>query len=534
MNLPSGDLRRTRRFDAQALYRLVVVTVLGFASGLPLALIGTAMQAWLGAEGIDIATIGFLSIVGLPYTFKFLWAPLMDRFELPWLGRRRGWLVLTQLLLAGALLWMAEISPSGATRGFALVAVLVAFISASQDIVIDAYRTNLLPPNERGLGSSALVLGYRLAMILSGGVAFIWVDPAQGSGWSWPGVYRFMAGLMAAAAALSLVALPKLQVASAPTSVARRDVLGFAAVLAAVAFGVWASGTFGRPIAAATLGRALTASAMPAPLQAKWVDLCALLLGIAFTLPLAARAARAARFETLLGGLRSYFEQPGAKAFLGFVVLYKLTDAFALSLLTPFLLQSVGFSPAEVGVVNKVIGIWLTIGGAVLGGALMLKLGLWRSLVLFGVLQGLSNLGFWWLAVHGRGTLPGLTIPAFDWGFVKLAQATPIDGGLLIAVAGENLASGMGTAAFLAFLMSLCNQRFTATQYALLSAFASVGRVWVGPLAGVLAESIGWPAFFVVAMLLALPSLAMLWWMRATVRALEFEPAADQRAGRVT
>lgn len=514
------------KFDIGALYRLVVVVVLGFASGLPLALTGQAMQAWLGAEGVDIATIGFLSIVGLPYTFKFLWAPLMDRFELPWLGRRRGWLVLTQLALAAALLWMAGISPSAATRSFALVAVLVAFISASQDIVIDAYRVNLLPANERGLGASAAVLGYRLAMILSGGVAFIWVDPAQASGWDWPKIYRFMAALMAGAAVLSLVALPKLKVAPAPTSVARRDVIGFAAVLAAVAVGVWASSTFGRPIARGTLGMWLSTTTMPAGLQTKWLDLFALLLGIAFTLPLTAWAARAARFETLLGGLRSYFEQPGAKAFLGFVVLYKLTDAFALSLLTPFLLNAVGFSPAEVGVVNKVIGLWLTIGGALLGGALMLRLGLWRALMLFGILQGLSNIGFWWLAVHGRGTLPGLTIPAFDWGFVALAKATPIDGGLLLAVAGENLASGMGTAAFLAFLMSLCNQRFTATQYALLISFASVGRVWVGPLAGVLAESIGWPSFFIVAMVLALPSLWMLWAMRATVRALEFGPGA--------
>ncbi|HEX5633521.1 MAG TPA: MFS transporter, partial [Gemmatimonadales bacterium] len=173
------------RFDLVVLHRLAVVTLLGFASGLPLALTGQAMQAWLSAERLDIATIGFLSIVGLPYTFKFLWAPLMDRFELPWLGRRRGWLVLTQLALAGMLVWMAGTSPAGATRAFALLAVLVAFVSASQDVVIDAYRTDLLPPSERGFGSSLFVMGYRLAMILSGGVAFIWVDPTQGGGWTW-------------------------------------------------------------------------------------------------------------------------------------------------------------------------------------------------------------------------------------------------------------------------------------------------------------------------------------------------------------
>jgi PAT family beta-lactamase induction signal transducer AmpG len=516
----------TTRLTAATVHRLLVVTVLGFASGLPLALTGQAMQAWLSVAGVDIATIGFLSLVGLPYTFKFLWAPLMDRFELPWLGRRRGWLVLTQLALAAALLWMAATSPTGATRVFALLAVLIAFLSASQDVVVDAYRTDALAPSERGLGSSLFVLGYRFAMILSGGIAFIWVDPTQGGNWTWPEVYRFMAGVMAGAAVLSAVALPRLKVVQVPTSVARRDVFGFLAVLVAVAIGVFLSDRFGPPIARALLAPVLSATTMPAPLQAKWIDLAALVLGIAFTLPLAAWAAHAAKFETLLGGLRSYFSQTGAAAFLAFIVLYKLGDAFAGSLMTPFLLQAMAYSTAEVGVVNKVIGLWLTIGGALLGGALMLRLGLWRALLLFGVLQMLSNLGFWWLAVNGRDVLPGLTIPAFDWGFVKLVHDTPVDGGLLLVIACENLSGGMGTAAFLAFLMSLCNQRFTATQFALLSAFASVGRVWVGPLAGVLAESIGWPVFFIVSTLVALPALAMLWWMRDSVRALEYDPTA--------
>ncbi len=522
---PSLTAPATSRFSAAALYRLLVVTVLGFASGLPLALTGQAMQAWLSLSGVDIATIGFLSLVGLPYTFKFLWAPLMDRFELPLLGRRRGWLVLTQLLLAGALWWMAATSPTGATRVFALIAVLVAFISASQDIVIDAYRTNLLPASERGLGSSSLVLGYRLAMILSGGVAFIWVDPAQGGGWTWPEVYRFMAGVMAGAAVISAVALPKLAVVALPHSVARRDLLGFVAVVVAVAIGVALSNRFGRPVADALLGPALAGLGLSPGLQGKWLDLVALLLGIALTLPLAAWTARVTRFETLLGGLSSYFAQPGAGAFLGVVVLYKLGDAFSLSLVTPFLLQAMHFNIAEVGVVNKIFGLWLTIGGALVGGAIMLRIGLWRALMYFGVFQMLGVLCFWWLAVHGRGALPGLAIPAFDWGFVKLAHPTQVDGGLLFAVAGENLSGGMGTAALLAFQMSLCNQRFTATQFALLSAFSSVGRVWVGPLAGVLAESIGWPAFFLVATATALPALVLLWWLRAEVRVLEQNPA---------
>ena len=507
-----------------AWWRAAVVTVLGFASGLPLALTGQAMQAWLSTSGLDVATIGFMSLVGLPYTFKFLWAPLMDRFDLPWLGRRRGWLVLTQLLMAGALVLLASISPTDATRAFALMAVAVAFISASQDVVIDAYRTELLPAPERGLGASLNVMGYRLAMILSGGVAMIWTDAAQGGGWSWPEVYRVMAVLMLVAAvfsALALPRLPKLAADAAPRSAARRDLIGFAAVVLAVVVGYVLSDRLSPGLAAALLAPLLDGSTMPVALQKRWVDLVALLLGIAFTLPLAAWAARRARFETLLGGLRNYFSQRGAAGFLLFIVLYKLGDAFAGSLMTPFLLTSMQYSSAEVGVVNKLIGLWLTIGGALLGGALMLKLGLWRALMFFGVLQLLSNLGFWWLAVHGKGTLPGLSIPAFDWGFVKLAMATPVDGGLLMVVAFENISGGMGTAAFVAFLMSLCQQRFTATQFALLSAFASVGRVWVGPLAGVLAQSIGWPVFFIVSTVVALPALVLLWMLRGTVRALE-------------
>ncbi|MEF7615178.1 MFS transporter [Aquincola sp. MAHUQ-54] len=522
-------LQRTAAQRVAAWHRLLAVTVLGFASGLPLALTGQAMQAWLSLEGLDVATIGFLSLVGLPYTFKFLWAPLMDRFELPWLGRRRGWLVLTQLALAAVLWLLADTSPSAALRTFALLAVLTAFVSASQDVVIDAYRTDLLAPAERGLGSSLNVLGYRLAMIVSGGVALIWTDPANalaGHGWSWPGVYRLMAALMLGAAAVSALLLPRLPHAAVPRTVARNDLLGFLAVVAAVAVGVVLTDRAAQPLARALLSPVFAGSSLAPALQAKWAELLGLLMGIGVTLPLAAWAARRARFETLLSGLANYFAQPGAAAFLAFIVLYKLGDAFAGSLMTPFLLKAMAYSPAEVGVVNKVIGLWLTIGGALLGGALMLKLGLWRALLAFGLLQMASNLGFWWLAVHGPGVLPGLTLPAFDWGVVQLAQATRVDGGLLMVIAFENLSGGMGTAAFVAFLMSLCNQRFTATQFALLSAFASVGRVWVGPLAGVLAESIGWASFFLVSTVAAVPALIMLWKLRASIRALEVPAGA--------
>ncbi len=514
-----------RRFERAG--RLATVTLLGFASGLPLALTGQAMQAWLSADGIDIATIGFLSLVGLPYTFKFLWAPLMDRFEPPWLGRRRGWLVLTQLALAGALVWMAATPPASALGAFSLLAGLVAWLSASQDVVVDAYRADLLPAAERGFGSSLTVLGYRLAMILSGGIAFIWVDPNQGGGWSWPEVYRAMAAFMVGAALFSALFAPRLVHVAKPVSAARDDVRGFVAVAASVALGFIATRFAFSPLARALVVPLFATSSVAVGLQERWADLLALFAGIAFTLPLVAWAARRARFETFLGSLSNYFARPGAAAFLALIVLYKLPDAFAGSLLTPFLLQAMQYSTAEVGVVNKVIGLWLTIGGALVAGALMMRLGLWRSLLIFGVLQMLGNLGFWWLSLHGRGALPGLVIPPFDWGFVKLAAATPVDGGLLMAIASENVTSGMGTAALVAFLMSLCNRRYSATQFALLSAFASVGRVWVGPLAGVLALSIGWPAFFIVSTIVAVPALALLLVLRGPIDRLDGEPGTQ-------
>ncbi|MFC3531731.1 AmpG family muropeptide MFS transporter [Vogesella facilis] len=542
-------------------WRLLMIWVLGFASGLPLALSGTAMQAWLTVDGIDIATIGFLSLVGLPYTFKFLWAPLMDRFEPPLLGRRRGWLVLTQLGLAATLLAMSALSPASDVQGFALLAVLLSFLSASQDVVIDAYRTDVVTPDERGLASSLGVFGYRLAMVLSGGVAMVWADPLSGSGWSWNNVYQVMAGIMLAAAAASLLLLPAVPKDNvAPTSDARNDLKGFAALLLAVVIGYQFTSHVLAPLAdraltplfppqaasevvaktpaprltkaAANLAPAAavhtqTSGSQPAaapvdnPNKKKWVDLLSLLLGMAVTVPLAWWAAQKARFETLNRSLGNYFSMEAAGSFLALIILYKLGDAFAGALTTTFLLKGMGFAQAEIGVVNKVIGIWLTIVGALAGGALMLRLGLYRALMAFGVLQLLSNLGFWLVAVSGKGAWSGFTLPAFDWLIVALKDSTQVDYLLLFAVAVENLSSGMGTAAFVAFLMALCNQKFTATQFALLSAFAAVGRVWVGPLSGVLTESIGWPAFFLFSTCAALPGLIMLARLKSRVQALD-------------
>lgn len=498
------------RFFNNRTGRFIAILFLGFASGLPLALTGQSLQAWLTVEKIDIATIGFFSLVGLPYTFKFLWAPLMDRFEVPLLPRRIGWLFCTQILLAVILWAMSLTSPAANTEQFALIAVLIAFLSASQDIVIDAYRTDVLNNDERGVGASLGVLGYRLAMILSGGITFVWADPL-GNNWPWSKIYTIMAAVMLAAAFVSILILPPVSSESKPPQTnAKNDIIGFISVLLCVAIGYQLTTRLITPLVG-------TAFNLEVAQNKKWADMISLLLGIGLTLPLTWWASQKAKFETLNISLKNYFSMKGASAFLIFIILYKLGDSFAGSLLTPFLLKGVGFASAEIGVINKVIGMWLTIGGALLGGALMIRLGLYRALMLFGVLQLLSNLGFWLVAVTPKGEWGSLMLPAFDIVIASLKEPTSVDYLLLMAIGVENLTGGMGTAAFVAFLMALCNQRFSATQYALLSAFAAVGRVWVGPLAGVLTDTIGWPAFFVFSTIAAVPGLVMLWKMKAQI-----------------
>ena len=494
-----------------ATQRLSAVLFLGFASGLPLALTGQAMQAWLTVDGVDIATIGFLGLVGIPYTFKFLWAPLMDRFEPPWLGRRRGWLVLTQLALAAGLAWMAGLSIKENAALFAVAALTIAFLSASQDVVIDAYRTDVLEAKERGLGGSLSVFGYRLAMILSGGIALIWAEQWQ----SWPQVYLTMSGIMLAAAAVSLTLLPSVSSDSKPlASDPKRELVGFAAMLIGFAGGWFAARLV------------LLAVGLDPNSPNKWLQLLFILAQLAAALPFGYWAARRVGFETLNRSLDSYFAQSGAWAFLLLIILYKLGDAFAGVLTTPFLIKGLGFSQAEVGIVNKIIGIWLTIFGALLACAVMMRISLYRALLVFGVLQMVANFGFYALAALGKGAWGGFILAPFDWGFVALTEPAHIDGLLMAAIAAENITSGMGTAAFVALLMSLCSHKYTATHYALLSALSAVGRIYVSPLAGVMAESIGWPAFFLLAVALGTPGVYMVWRMRATIASLNHKGEA--------
>ncbi len=397
--------------------RVAVLLLLGFASGLPLALTSGTLQAWMAVEGVDITTIGLFTLAGLPYTWKFLWAPLMDRYVPPWLGRRRGWIVATQLALMAGIAAMGSLSPSAAPWALAALALLVAFSSASQDIVFDAYRTDLLRERERGAGAAVSVLGYRIAMLVSGALALILADRM-----GWQETYWLMAGLM---------------------------IIGVAAAF-------WGPEPDGE-----------------------------------------VRPPRSLR-EAVAEPLTEFFSRGGAWWLLALIVLYKIGDAFAGSLTTAFLIRGAGFSPTDVGAINKGMGLAATIIGALFGGALMVKLRLYRALLLFGVLQAVSNLTFMWLATVGK--------------------SYPI---MVLAVGFENLAGGMGTAAFVALLMALCNHRYTATQYALLSALAAVGRVYVGPASGYVVEAVGWASFFFITFLAALPGLALLRAMRSAVDGLE-------------
>ena len=482
-------------------WRLTVVCVLGFASGLPLALVGGAMQAWLTIEGLELSTIGFLTLIGVPYTIKFLWAPLIDRFEPPLLGRRRGWIVLTQLAVAGALFALSGIAPVTQLPLFAAVAVAAAFISATQDIAIDAYRADLLKPAERGLGSSLSVLGYRVAMVVSGGLALVWAQQWD----SWPRVYQALAWTMAWLGVFSLLALPRLEpVVRGEQGAASRELFGFAAL---------AVGAF---LGYRYLGGGVV-SLLGLDDGGPWTRLIALVIQLAFAVGLGLLAAKKAGFPTLFGAIGSYFASPGAKVFLALIVLYKVGDAFALSLSTAFLLRGVGFEQIEVGLANKTIGLTMTIVGAMIGGALLMRLRLSHALIVFGVLQTLANLGYYALAVMGQDAVGTFLVPAFNLGIVELETATPMDGLLLLAISADNLTGGMGTAARVALLMALCNVRFSATHFALLSAFASLGRVFIGPLTGVVAEQYGWDTFFLLSMVVALPGLALAWRLRQTI-----------------
>lgn len=454
--------------------------LLGFSSGLPLALTAGALQAWLTVNGIDLHTIGYFALVGLPYTFKFVWAPLLDRFEPRLLGRRRGWILVFQLAIALACFALAQLQPSQDIRLIAVLSVLVAWLSASQDVVFDAYRADLLPPEERGAGAAVSVLGYRLAMLVSGGGSFILADTWLG----WAGTYRIM-GAMLLLLIVATVWSPRVLRPHPPTGSAVAELKGFLSMVLGGALLWWL---------ATLVSRALLGWSQVGPFgQLLAETLVMVVTGLGAVL-----IARRVGFPSFLAPWDAFFARSHALTFLLLIVLYKLGDAFAASLSTSFLLRGVGFSQAEIGAINKGLGLLATIVGALLGGAWLSSRSLYRSLMLFGLLQALSNLGYWLLSVLPKS-------------YLLTAGAIGI----------ENLCGGLGSAAFVAFLMALTDRRFSAAQYALLSALSAIGRVYVGPVAGVAVEQYGWSNFFLMTVATALPGLLMLWYLRPQLLVLE-------------
>jgi PAT family beta-lactamase induction signal transducer AmpG len=384
---------------------MLVNLLLGFSSGMPLLLTGKTLQAWMTDEQVDIKVIGIFALVSLPYSLKFLWSPLFDRFTLPFLGRRRGWLLVTQLALVVTIVTMAHSQPKEAPWFLAFMCVVVSFFSASQDIVVDAYRRESLRNEELGLGSTLYVYGYRIALWFTGGFAFVLADQL-----SWTQVYLVMAIGMGVGLLTTLFATePKVDA--------------------------------------------------PPPRDFK---------------------------EAVVAPLVEFFQRNGAVLILVFILLYKVGDTMAGHMSTPFYLMH-GYSKTEVGVIAKTLGLFSVLGGSLLGGLLIVRYGISRCLFLFGILQALSTACFAFLA----------TIPPS-----KLALA--------FVISFEDLSGGMGTAAFVAFMASQTNKRFTATQYALLSSIIGLPRTVLAAPTGWMAEKMGWTGFFVFCAFAAIPGLLLL------------------------
>ena len=387
---------------------MLVAFLMGFSCGVPLLLTGSVLQAWMRREGVDLSVIGLFSLVGIPYTLKFLWSPVLDRFSPPMFGRRRGWLLLFQVLLMAAIIGLGLTSPRQAPWLVAAVAFLVTFFSASQDIVVDAYRREDLSDNELGLGSSLYVNGYRVGMLLAGSGGLILADHIP---------FRLVYLIMAAS----------------------------------------------------------------------------LLVGILTTLfcrePEVAEGTPTTFREAVVQPFAEYLQRDGALVILLFVLLYKIGDQMATTMTTPFYLD-LGFTMTEIGAVAKLFGFWATIIGGLLGGIMLLRLGIVRALWFFGILQAISTAGFSLLAMIG-----------------------PSIAGLAGVIAFENLSGGMGTAAYVAYMASITNKKFTATQYALLSSLMGIPRVLASAPTGYMAQSLGWVAFFVFCSLVAVPGLYLLHWI---------------------
>jgi MFS transporter, PAT family, beta-lactamase induction signal transducer AmpG len=410
-----------RSFAAYTDRRVLQVLALGFSSGLPLLLTYSTLSAWLATAGVRRAAIGTFALVGTPYAFKFLWSPLVDRLPPPLpLGRRRGWGITIQMLLIGALLDLGSCHPPYNLARMALLAVVVAFLSASQDIVIDAWRVEILDANLQGPGAGMIQSGYRIAMLVSGAGALVIAARA-----GWFAAYSTMAALLGVGMLVFLFG-PEPKVSAETARGAGTGWEGFRQSLA----------------------------------------------------------------TAVTGPFLDFIRRPLWLLILLFIVGYKLGEALAGVMATPLYI-SLGFSLQEIAAVSKLVGFFATVAGALLGGVVTARFGWRRSLLLCGVLQSLGNLFYVLQAVGGHRL-----------------------GYLALCVVAENVTGAMAGTALVSYLSSLCSPAFTATQYALLSSLATVGRTLVASSGGVLAERLGWVHFFLLTTVATAPALMLLIWIR--------------------
>lgn len=426
--------------------RVLIVLMLGFSSGLPLALSGSTLLVWMRESGVDLGTIGLFALVGTPYTLKFLWAPLIDALHVPVFtrafGRRRGWLVFSQLLLIAAILMLALTDPASSPLFVALGALLVATMSSTQDIVVDAFRVESLPESEQAAGMASYVAAYRIGMLIStAGILFLVsafeaTGLARSSAWMWG--YVAMAALVLIGTLTALIATEPEQ--SVQAEAATQSENAFQRVLHAA-----------------------------------------------------------------IGAFSEFLSRRDAWAALAFVVLFKFTDAFSGTMTAPFVID-LGFTRNDYAAIVKGVGLAAALLGGFAGGFIARRYSLAASLWIGAVLQAVSNLAFAWLALVGVN----------QWA-------------LALAISVENFTGAIGTVIFVAYLSALCkNPLHTATQYALLTALAAVGRTYLSAGAGYVAQATGWPMFFVISVIVAAPSLVLLLWLQRRGHFAGLERRADK------
>jgi PAT family beta-lactamase induction signal transducer AmpG len=458
--------------------RVLAVLFLGFSSGLPILLILKTLSAWLADLDIDKTTIGLFAFVFAPYTFKFLWAPFMDQLPLPPLtrlfGRRRGWLLATQVCLMAAIFGLAQTDPSIDLFMTALMALLVAFFSASQDIVIDAYRIELLTEDQQGAGAANVVTGYRIGMWVAGAGALFVADYA-----GWSAAYCVMA-LLILVGVITVLLLPEPEHENFTSkAVAVNWQKSSFVLLLAVSLGAFLGILLGDSYG-------LRVGAVGGSILALFIILTGLLFGQSTVFQ-----------KGVAEPFQDFFGRNGltiALVVLAFISLFKASDVLLTLMANPFYLE-IGFTKSQIAWVSGTFGFFVTFLGSYVAGLLIYRIGIMPGLWISGILMMASNLMF--------------ALQAFVGDDYALFHAT-----ILI----ENLSGGMGTTAFVAYLASLCNRRYTAVQYALLTSFMQMlGKYLIVPSSGFLVEGVGWINFFVLSSLAGIPALMLLWWLGRNV-----------------